>query len=163
MFNDAQKKIIDAIVEFRRGVYERYDQAVTDWYYDSDTKHLSFPTCIHGTDLWTDYDNICPECENGEGVWDEDRERTAAEDKVKRAVYYTRKRLDLDIPGQVAEARPAYHWPSGEDVALIRAWANWVHEPVNKLRKKFGLEDSYHLGYIPPAPTPEPVPDLPVF
>lgn len=88
MFNDAQQKIIDAIVEFRRGVYERYDQAVTDWYYDSDTKHLSFPTCIHGTDRWTDYDNICPGCENGEDYWDEDRERANAEDMVKRAVQH---------------------------------------------------------------------------
>ena len=163
MFNDAQQKIIDAIVEFRRGVYERYDQAVTDWYYDSDTKHRSFPTCIHGTDLWTDYDNICPGCGNGEDSWDEGRERANAEDMVKRAVDSTRKRLDLDIPGQVAEARDINNWPSQEDAALIMAWSSWVNEPVLKLRKKYGLEDSYHLGYIPPVPTPEPDPDLPVF
>jgi hypothetical protein len=26
----------------------------------------TFPVCIHGTSLWTDYDNICAGCEEGE-------------------------------------------------------------------------------------------------
>lgn len=26
--------------------------------------------CVHGTDQWTDYDNICGPCEDGQGSWD---------------------------------------------------------------------------------------------
>lgn len=32
--------------------------------------------CIHGTNQWTDYDNICPGCEDSVTVWDM-AERTA--------------------------------------------------------------------------------------
>jgi hypothetical protein len=35
-----------------------YDDEVEDWYLND-----QFPACIHGTSLWTDYDNICGGCE----------------------------------------------------------------------------------------------------
>lgn len=47
-----------------------YDAEVKDWYENGDGRPSSeggrgyrFPHCIHGTSLWTDYDNICFGCE----------------------------------------------------------------------------------------------------
>lgn len=63
-----------------------YEAEVKDWYENGDGRPVvwatlddgthrqvniggkghTFPHCIHGTSLWTDYDNICGGCESGE-------------------------------------------------------------------------------------------------
>lgn len=50
-----------------------YDAAVKEWYETGDGSPSAeggrghrYPECIHGSSLWTDYDNICGGCEDGE-------------------------------------------------------------------------------------------------
>lgn len=49
-----------------------YEESVNDWYSRGEgrTKGYRFPYCIHGTSLWTDYDNICGGCESGMSVYE---------------------------------------------------------------------------------------------
>lgn len=49
-----------------------YEAEVRDWYENGDGRPVSeggygytFPQCKHGSNLWTDYDNICGGCEDG--------------------------------------------------------------------------------------------------
>lgn len=55
--------------------YENGDGRAPDWRTESDDEGntwrynagglgYAFPHCIHGSSLWTDYDNICPGCED---------------------------------------------------------------------------------------------------
>ena len=58
---------------FRRALREAlqrradYDEEVRAWYEEGEGLHsgYAFPHCIHGSSLWTDYDNICGWCEDG--------------------------------------------------------------------------------------------------
>ena len=50
---------------------KRYAQMVTEW--DENVEMHAAEghrpsTCIHGTNMWTDYDNICGACEEGLGL-----------------------------------------------------------------------------------------------
>jgi hypothetical protein len=53
-------------------VEAQYEADVKDWYENGDGRPTSeggrgyrYPECIHGSSLWTDYDNICGPCELG--------------------------------------------------------------------------------------------------
>lgn len=80
--------------------YADFEQAKVDWYRDPDTRRLKFPECIHGTSTWTDYDNICGPCENGEGYWDYVREAEWAIIRAKTALAQVDHRLHIlcEIP-----------------------------------------------------------------
>jgi hypothetical protein len=45
-----------------------YDAEVAAWH--EEHPGYAFPTCIHGSSRWTDYDNICGWCEEGSTVVD---------------------------------------------------------------------------------------------
>ena len=54
---------------------EAYEAEVRDWYENGDGrprseggKGFTFPTCIHGRDLWVDHDIPCGACEGEDGV-----------------------------------------------------------------------------------------------
>lgn len=61
-----RKELRIALTYLREGrkIHADYDAEVAAWYADPDQRYR-FPHCIHGTSLWTDYDNICFGCEDG--------------------------------------------------------------------------------------------------
>lgn len=61
-----------AALQRLRKVEADYEADVKDWYENGDGRPTSeggrgyrYPECIHGSSLWTDYDNICGGCEDG--------------------------------------------------------------------------------------------------
>lgn len=55
-----------------------YEAEVKAWYETGDGRPISegghgyaFPECIHGSSLWTDYDNICGWCEDSSTILEE--------------------------------------------------------------------------------------------
>jgi hypothetical protein len=60
-----------------RKMYEAHDEDVARWYRSEDGKYR-YPTCIHGTSTWTDYDNICGACEDGYTYFDYARDGAEA-------------------------------------------------------------------------------------
>jgi hypothetical protein len=82
-YRAARKVVLDRIAEYDADVrewYESGDGAAPDWQRAGDQSWFSefdnpdrmvnlggksyrYPVCIHGTDLTTDYDNICGGCE----------------------------------------------------------------------------------------------------
>jgi hypothetical protein len=88
-YRAARKVVLDRIAEYDADVREWYvsgDGAAPDWQRAGDQPWFSadfdnpdrminmggkgyrYPVCIHGTDLTTDYDNICGGCEEGATV-----------------------------------------------------------------------------------------------
>lgn len=64
-FKAALQEANQRVADYRDEVYE--------WYQNGDGRPVAaggkghtFPHCIHGSSLWTDYDNICAGCEDGE-------------------------------------------------------------------------------------------------
>lgn len=73
-------------------------------------KGYSFPiACVHGSDAWTDYDNICGPCEDGYSVY-----QLALWRAQERYDEY-RKRVDW-----LASAPPSFQW---EQKAELIDWA----------------------------------------
>lgn len=79
--------------------------------------------CIHGTNQWTDYDNICGGCEDGENYWHYDTFGRMAIDEAKRAMEQMMERIDLYV--KLDKERAPIH-------ADLMAW---VSEPVERIKK----------------------------
>lgn len=60
--------------------YLEYLEACESWRKDGYRPHY----CEHGTNLWTDYDNICGGCEDGMTMGDPMQRREYALDSAKR-------------------------------------------------------------------------------
>lgn len=78
------------LLDQRRAMYEAHDADVHRWYRH---RHIneghSYPTCIHGTSNWTDYDNICGACEDGYMYFDYLRDaRECLDEAVRRWERY---------------------------------------------------------------------------
>lgn len=88
-YKAARKTVLDRIAEYDADVkawYEEGDGMAPNWqragdqpWFDAEWdnpermvnmggKNYRYPVCIHGTDLTTDYDNICGGCEAGLSV-----------------------------------------------------------------------------------------------
>lgn len=74
--------------------------------------------CIHGTNLWTDYDPICGYCENGEPLWDDARDWDNA--KHKAAALYA----------EVAKRSEAALEVVKLDHKMFETMIKWCHEPL---------------------------------
>lgn len=70
----------------RKAMYAAYEAERADYYSQEENRDYSFPACVHGASNWTDYDNICGPCENGEGYWDDSREWKRAKDIASYAL-----------------------------------------------------------------------------
>jgi hypothetical protein len=105
------------LIEAERRNYQEYDKAVDDWYRDPTTQHLRFPNCIHGTSNWTDYDNICGACEDGDGDFDYLRvaARSLAGAKERWKNYW--------------DAQRSYVWmiSHGYDAEKAGEFSQWAH------------------------------------
>lgn len=58
----ANQAIVDMFLADLKADEEAYDEYCRDLY---ESKGYGPEYCIHGTSLWTDYDNICGGCESG--------------------------------------------------------------------------------------------------
>lgn len=79
--------------------------------------------CIHGTDQWTDYDNICGGCEDGENYWHYDSFGKIAVREAQAAMDEMHKRIDLYV--KLSKDRAPIH----DDLAA------WVSEPVERIKR----------------------------
>jgi len=80
-------------------------------------------TCIHGTNQWTDYDNICGGCEDGENYWSLETFGPIAIAEAKQAMAEMLERIDIYI--KLDRGRAPIH----EDLAA------WVSEPVERIKR----------------------------
>lgn len=125
---------------------ESYRQEVADWYENGDGrksdwrrsengkmrnyggKGYRFPYCPHGTDLWTDYDNICGPCEDGFSV--EQLAQWAAESALSEAHMETKARLDW------IKADPESQAYGGDLMALACKPIDDLHKAVKKFKRQ---------------------------
>lgn len=120
------------LVEQSRRRYAIYEEDVRLWYrhgdgrpYDKGGKGHSYPYCIHGVSLWTDYDCACGRCEDGEGYWDYLRELGYARWEAKRRFDVHTRRIDTFVQIQ-NEIRNSLA-PFTVDSTAIN---NWIMNPV---------------------------------
>jgi len=92
------------------------------WVTDSDGRRYnmggrgySYPSCIHGSSRWTDYDNICGPCEDGYSVY----QRALWEARGKAAEH--RRRVDWLITAPDSLKRR-----TDEFLKLVE----WASEPI---------------------------------
>jgi hypothetical protein len=80
--------------------------------------------CIHGTNQWTDYDNICGGCEDGENYWSLETFGPIAIREAKEAMEEMGRRIslyiELDRQGAPIE---------------FEKFAAWVSEPVERIKR----------------------------
>jgi hypothetical protein len=80
--------------------------------------------CIHGTNLWVDYDNICAGCEDGRSVYEQ------ALDGAHAAIAESNRRRDVMSAMLIAAIEACA--PAASDVPqqAIDALVEWALEPV---------------------------------
>lgn len=81
--------------------------------------------CIHGTDQWTDYDNICGPCEDEQKLWDDARDWATAKSRAEETF-----RL---IDARTAVAEQAFALDKGNN-ELIDFMFNWIWEPYTRFK-----------------------------
>lgn len=79
--------------------------------------------CIHGTNQWTDYDNICGGCEDGENYWNRETFGKIAIREAQGAMDTMKERIDLYVK------LSKDHAPIHDDLAA------WVSEPVERIKR----------------------------
>lgn len=99
-----------------------YEEACNDYAKQGFRPHH----CIHGTNQWTDYDNICGACEDGEGYWHYETCGRRALDIAKAAHAEMLERCDMAV-AMYLKGAPV-------DIGKM---GDWINEPLTK------------LGYVP--------------
>ena len=109
VIDTAQEPRVKRLIMFRALQYVKamkkraaeYEEACRDWAREGYRPHY----CIHGTNQWTDYDNICGPCEEGLTLYQ--LALYSAHDDVRtfeqRMALY-RAAVDLDAPQVVRDA-----------------------------------------------------------
>lgn len=120
---DMKQKLALNITKAMRKVYENYEEAALD----EAKRGYSMHYCIHGTNLWTDYDNICGGCENGESYFDYMRELRYAKDRVDSTWEKCQKRRVNLVP----------IISDGADGELINKLLEWATEPMVELEARY--------------------------
>lgn len=111
-------KLAAKIMKRMRRQWEMYEEDCADAAKQGFRPHY----CFHGTNQWTDYDNICGWCEEYGNSWDYELALRQALDEAKAALEAKQKRVDLLISCQIQKM------PVGD-------WGNlmtWAHEPLAK-------------------------------
>lgn len=99
-----------------------YEEACNEWHKQGYRPHY----CIHGTNQWTDYDNICGACEEGDNYWNYETCGRRALDIAKAAYKEMNERTDMAVK--------MYMKGAPVDIAKM---GEWIMEPLTK------------LGYVP--------------
>lgn len=79
--------------------------------------------CIHGTNQWTDYDNICGGCENGENYWSLETFGPIAIAEAKAAMEKVYDRIAI------------YTKLTTERAPIHEGMIEWVVEPTERIKK----------------------------
>lgn len=85
-----EKKIAVSKLNEYREKFAQYDAEVREYARQGYRAHY----CVHGTNQWTDYDNICGPCEDGYGSWDYLTFLDLARGDAQRLVRSHKKALD---------------------------------------------------------------------
>lgn len=100
---------LSEIKRFRK-MFEEHDEARIEYAKQGYRNHY----CVHGTNLWTDYDNICGPCEDGYGYWDYQNFAELAIQNARSAVRHAEKMFQdarkwqeffKEFPPQTEEAK----------------------------------------------------------
>lgn len=98
-----------------RKTYADHDEYKRECYKDGHRPQY----CVHGTNQWTDYDNICGGCEDGRGYFDYEAE---ALDAIARAkARYAKMEARLDAVMKLAMM----------DAPISAELLEWVKEPID--------------------------------
>lgn len=114
----ATLKLAAKIMKRIRRSWEMYENECEDWAKQGYRPHY----CFHGTDQWTDYDNICGWCEEYGNHWEYSLALRQALDEATAAREAKQKRVDLLISCQI-QKMPVEDW------GKLMVWA---HEPLAK-------------------------------
>lgn len=112
-------RLAHELIELERRRFDEYEESVNKWYRH---RHLNqghtFPVCIHGSSRWTDYDNICGGCEDGDSYFDYLR-------VAKAALREAQARWD-----NYWEAQDKYIWmvSHGYDNEAAGKFSQWAHD-----------------------------------
>lgn len=130
------KRLALALVQQARRRYYEYDDEVNEWFRSGDGrpvrqggKGYSFPACIHGASLWTDYDIPCGACEDGLGRFDYLRELRDAVDSVAYALDEEERRKASTLEVRLLLNKD--HSPAGREA--LTALTAWVFQPTRDL------------------------------
>lgn len=88
--------------------------------------------CVHGTNNWTDYDNICGPCEDGLGWWNFQTQALDCLNEAEGVEHRVRERIK--VAGDMANM-DARHRTPGHDLIPWHQVADWVNLPY----KPWGL------------------------
>lgn len=105
---------------------EEYYAECEEWAEEGYRPHY----CIHGTNLWTDYDPICGPCEDGEPLWDDARDWADAKWRAEETLKAVERRTEL--ASKVRDEDPR----NGD---LIAEMSRWSFEPFKRLSERFGF------------------------
>jgi hypothetical protein len=87
----ATLKLAAKILKRIRGQWDAYEQECAEYLKEGFRPHY----CFHGTNLWTDYDNICGWCEEYGNHWSYEMAMRQALDEARAAQEAKQKRVDL--------------------------------------------------------------------
>jgi hypothetical protein len=93
-----------------------YEEACEEWHRKGYRPHY----CIHGTNLWVEWDCACGACENGEDTyWDYATYLRRSLDEAKAAFDTMHERvmkvIDLQNEGAPID---------------LKVWSEWIHKPL---------------------------------
>ena len=134
-------ELVESYVAAQERFYADHDARVSEWYENGDGRPVAdggrgwaFPECIHGTSLWTDYDNICWGCEAGYTYFDADREMAEG----YRHVHYAMSQVAVrrEQAREMAKVFPGGYFPE----ELFMSMLNWQLAPLAEFKKDFGLD-----------------------
>ena len=87
-------------------------------------------SCYHGTNLWTDYDNICGPCEEGEydPRWHADDSEERAARQQMQARYIARKERETAILEMLKNAVEADDYGTRANISAISTYVGALQE-----------------------------------
>ena len=114
-------KLALQILNESRKAWAEYEEECKAYRAEGFTPHY----CFHGTNRWTDYDNICGWCEDYGNSWNFQVAAQEALGKASRAVEEESKRLQMVIDMMKAQA----------PITITEELSNWVKEPTARYEK----------------------------
>lgn len=99
-----------------RNMYAEHDEYKRECYKEGFRPQY----CVHGTNQWTDYDNICGGCEDGRGYFDYETEALDA------IAYAKAQHAKMEVRLNAVVALAALGAPVSAELSA------WVAEPITK-------------------------------
>jgi hypothetical protein len=112
-------KLAVILLNSYRNRFAEYEEECAEYAKQGHRPHY----CIHGTNQWTDYDNICGGCENGENYWSLETFGPLAIAEAKRAIEQVHERISL------------YVKLDKEKAPIHSDFIAWVTEPSERIKK----------------------------